>query len=109
VTASLTELFAPGIHQVRLKTWPEHYPWIERQGYDYFQNRLAQARRDVAFALDFTLEHYRTSAEQQRALDIVDFKLDVLWCMLDAMAINYGMGEQTFFPRARNSEEASHQ
>jgi pyrroloquinoline-quinone synthase len=102
VTASLTELFAPGIHQTRLKTWPEHYPWIERQGYTYFQNRLAQARRDVQFALGFTLDHYKTAAEQERALAIVDFKLDVLWCMLDAMAINYGIGEQTFFPRARD-------
>jgi pyrroloquinoline-quinone synthase len=99
VTASLTELFAPGIHQTRLKTWPEHYPWIESQGYAYFQTRLAQARRDVAFALDFTLRHYSTQAEQERALAIVDFKLDVLWCMLDAMAINYGIGEHTFFPR----------
>jgi len=99
VTASLTELFAPGIHQTRLKTWPEHYPWIERQGYSYFQKRLAQARRDVAFALDFTLDHYRTQAEQERALAIVDFKLDVLWCMLDAMAIQYGIGEHRFFPR----------
>lgn len=99
VTASLTELFAPGIHQMRLKTWPEHYPWIERQGYLYFQKRLAQARRDVAFALDFTLDHYRTQAEQERALAIVDFKLDVLWCMLDAMAIHYGIGEHRFFPR----------
>jgi pyrroloquinoline-quinone synthase len=99
VTASLTELFAPGIHQARLKTWPEHYPWIEAQGYAYFQQRLSQARRDVAFALDFTLGHYRTEAEQQRALEIVDFKLDVLWCMLDAMAINYGIGEQMFLPR----------
>jgi len=99
VTASLTELFAPGIHQTRLKTWPEHYPWIELQGYAYFQKRLAQARRDVAFALDFTLGHYSTAAEQERALAIVDFKLDVLWCMLDAMAINYGIGEHTFFPR----------
>ena len=59
---------------------------------------LAQARRDVAFALGFTLDHYRTSAEQERALAIVDFKLDVLWCMLDAMAINYGIGEHDFFP-----------
>jgi len=99
VTASLTELFAPGIHQTRLNTWPEHYPWIERQGYSYFQKRLAQARRDVAFALEFTLDHYRTQAEQERALAIVDFKLDVLWCMLDAMAIQYGIGEQRFFPR----------
>jgi pyrroloquinoline-quinone synthase len=98
-TASLTELFAPSIHQTRLKTWPEHYPWVEPQGYDYFQKRLSQARRDVAFALDFTLEHYRSEAAQARALEIVDFKLDVLWCMLDAMAINYGIGEQRFFPR----------
>jgi pyrroloquinoline-quinone synthase len=99
VTASLTELFAPGIHQTRLKTWPEHYPWVEPQGYAYFQKRLSQARRDVAFALDFTLDHYRTEAQQERALAIVDFKLDVLWCMLDAMAIHYGIGEHGFFPR----------
>lgn len=99
VTASLTELFAPGIHQTRLKTWPEHYPWIEPQGYAYFQKRLSQARRDVAFALDFTLDHYRSQAEQERALAIVDFKLDVLWCMLDAMAIHYGIGEHMFLPR----------
>jgi pyrroloquinoline-quinone synthase len=99
VTASLTELFAPGIHQTRLKTWPEHYPWIDAQGYAYFQKRLSQARRDVAFALDFTLGHYASEAGQERALAIVDFKLDVLWCMLDAMAINYGIGEHTFFPR----------
>jgi pyrroloquinoline-quinone synthase len=98
VTASLTELFAPGIHQKRLETWPDHYPWIEPQGYAYFRKRLSQARRDVAFALDFTLDHYRTREQQERALAIVDFKLDVLWCMLDAMAVSYGIGEQTLLP-----------
>jgi pyrroloquinoline-quinone synthase len=97
VTASLTELFAPAIHRVRLQTWPEHYPWIEPEGYAYFQKRLAQARRDVEFALSFTLAHYRTAAEQARALEIVDFKLDILWCMLDAMAVHYGIGERRFF------------
>jgi pyrroloquinoline-quinone synthase len=96
VTASLTELFAPGIHRSRLATWPEHYPWIEPGGYAYFRQRLSQARRDVAFALEFTLGHYRTPAEQDRALGILDFKLDILWCMLDAMAIRYGIGETTF-------------
>ena len=25
--SSLTEMFAPEIHQSRLDTWPEHYPW----------------------------------------------------------------------------------
>ena len=99
VTASLTELFAPGIHQARLDTWSQHYPWVEPEGYAYFRKRLGQARRDVAFALEFTLERYRSRPEQERALAIVDFKLDVLWCMLDAMSIRYGIGEQRFFPR----------
>jgi pyrroloquinoline-quinone synthase len=97
VTASLTELFAPEIHQSRLANWPEHYPWIDAAGYGYFRKRLGQARRDVEFALGFTLDHYRTREQQERALEILGFKLDVLWCMLDAMAVNYGIGAQKLF------------
>ncbi|HYA20525.1 MAG TPA: pyrroloquinoline-quinone synthase PqqC [Burkholderiales bacterium] len=89
VTSSLTELFAPEIHKKRLDNWPQHYPWIDQEGYQYFRNRLAQARRDVKFALSFTLDHYRTREQQERALEILQFKLDVLWTMLDAMQINY--------------------
>ncbi|HVS27755.1 MAG TPA: pyrroloquinoline-quinone synthase PqqC [Burkholderiales bacterium] len=89
VTSSLTELFAPEIHKNRLANWPQHYPWIDQEGYQYFRNRLAQARRDVEFALGFTLDHYQTREQQERALDILQFKLDVLWSMLDAMQINY--------------------
>src|SRR6218665_3265703 len=29
VCSSLTEMFAPAIHQERLAGWPQHYPWIE--------------------------------------------------------------------------------
>ena len=89
VTSSLTELFAPEIHKSRLENWPQHYPWIDQEGYQYFRNRLAQARRDVKFALGFTLDHYQTREQQERALEILQFKLDVLWSMLDAMQINY--------------------
>ncbi len=92
VTSSLTELFAPEIHQKRLDTWPEHYPWIEKEGYYYFRKRLSEARRDVQFALGFTLDHYRTREQQERALDILQFKLDVLWSMLDSMQVNLGIG-----------------
>jgi pyrroloquinoline-quinone synthase len=92
VTSSLTELFAPEIHQKRLDTWPEHYPWIDREGYYYFRKRLSEARRDVQFALNFTLDHYRTREQQERALDILQFKLDVLWSMLDSMQVNLGIG-----------------
>ena len=87
--SSLTELFAPKIHKERLSTWPEHYPWIETTGLQYFRNRLTQARRDVDQALSVTLDYFRTRAEQERALGILKFKLDILWAMNDAMALGY--------------------
>jgi pyrroloquinoline-quinone synthase len=91
VCASLTELFAPEIHRQRLATWPEHYPWIDPAGLSYFQGRVARARRDVEFGLAVTLERFRTRAEQERALEVLQFKLDVLWQMNDAMALAYGV------------------
>jgi pyrroloquinoline-quinone synthase len=89
VCSSLTELFAPQIHLQRLANWPRHYPWIDPVGLHYFQSRVSLARRDVEFGLDFTLRHFDTRALQERALDIVKFKLDVLWQMSDAMALHF--------------------
>ena len=89
VCSSLTELFAPEIHKQRLKNWPQHYPWIETAGLHYFQSRVSLARRDVEFGLAFTLDKFDTRALQQRALDILKFKMDVLWQMSDAMAVRY--------------------
>jgi pyrroloquinoline-quinone synthase len=92
VCSSLTELFAPEIHKERLANWPQHYPWIDQGGYAYFRKRLSEARRDVEHGLRVTLEYFQTREQQQRALDIVQFKLDVLWTMCDAMMVNYGIG-----------------
>jgi pyrroloquinoline-quinone synthase len=39
VCSSLTELFAPEIHKERLANWPQHYPWIDQEGYFYFRKR----------------------------------------------------------------------
>ncbi|HZE42157.1 MAG TPA: pyrroloquinoline-quinone synthase PqqC [Steroidobacteraceae bacterium] len=89
ICSSLTELFAPEIHKQRLATWPQHYPWIDAAGLQYFQSRVSLARRDVEFGLAFTLEKFNTRALQERALDILKFKLDVLWQMNDAMAVRY--------------------
>jgi pyrroloquinoline-quinone synthase len=91
VCSSLTELFAPQIHQQRLAGWPQYYPWIEPGGLQYFQSRVSLARRDVEFGLKVTLERFTTRAEQERALQILQFKLDVLWQMNDAMALRYGV------------------
>jgi pyrroloquinoline-quinone synthase len=87
--SSLTELFAPTIHEQRLNKWPEYYPWIEPQGYAYFRKRLSEARRDVDYGLAITLEYFKTRNQQERALAILQFKLDVLWSMLDAMWMAY--------------------
>jgi pyrroloquinoline-quinone synthase len=91
VCSSLTELFAPEIHKQRLAGWPEHYPWIDAGGLAYFRNRVSQARRDVEQGLAITLDHFRTRAQQERALEVLQFKLDILWAMNDAMALKYGV------------------
>ena len=89
VCSSLTELFAPEIHKQRLATWPEHYAWIDPAGLSYFRNRVSQARRDVNQGLAVTLAHFTTRPMQQRALEVLQFKLDILWAMNDAMAARY--------------------
>lgn len=97
ICSSLTELFAPEIHQQRLQSWPECYPWIEAAGLQYFRNRLSEARRDVEHGLAFTLAHFNTRPLQERALAIVQFKLDVLWTMLDAMTLAYEQDMPPYF------------
>lgn len=87
VCASLTELFAPEIHKERLANWPLHYPWIDSQGLQYFRNRLNEVPRDVDFALATTLHYFRTREQQEKALNIVRFKLDVLWSISDQLAL----------------------
>jgi len=93
VCSSLTELFAPEIHKQRLATWPEHYGWIEPGGLHYFRSRVSQARRDVEQGLAVTLDHFTTRAQQERALEVLQLKLDILWAMNDAMALKYGVSE----------------
>jgi pyrroloquinoline-quinone synthase len=89
VCASLTEMFAPKIHRDRLVGWPRHYPWIEADGLDYFRSRIALAERDVEHGMQVTIAHFVTRADQERALDILQFKLDVLWSMMNAIEYTY--------------------
>ena len=104
--SSLTELFAPTIHQKRLDNWPEIYPWIDERGYRYFRKRLSEARRDVQHGLDVTLDHFRTRAEQDYALNILQFKLDILWTMLDAMWMAYIERKPPFFSCETSNDSA---
>ena len=94
VCSSLTELFAPEIHKQRLASWPEHYPWIEPAGLQYFQQpREPGAARRRARPGGHARALHAPAPQQERALEILQFKLDVLWEMNDAMAQAYGVSQ----------------
>jgi pyrroloquinoline-quinone synthase len=94
VCASLTELFAPQIHRQRLATWPNHYPWINAAGLEYFRSRIPLATRDVEHGLKVTLDYFKTRSAQERALQILQLKLDILWSMLDAIQLRYSSSHE---------------
>jgi len=68
-----------------------HYPWIKEEGYFYFRSRLSQANRDVEHGLALALEVFTSAEQQNRMLEILQFKLDILWTMLDAMTMAYAL------------------
>ena len=106
-SSSLTEMFAPEIHQQRLDGWPEYYPWIDVDGLSYFKNRLSEARRDVEHGLEITLDYFNTRKLQLQVLAALQFKLDVLWTMLDAMTMAYVHGQPPYFNCNLNSLDDS--
>ena len=57
----------------------------------YFQTRTSHAPREVEFALAATLERFTTRAAQERALEVLQLKLDILWQINGAMALAYGV------------------
>jgi pyrroloquinoline-quinone synthase len=46
--------------------------------------------------LAITLQHYTTRAGQDRMLEILQFKLDILWSMLDAMSMAYELNRPPY-------------
>ena len=91
VASSLTELFGPPVMAARTAAILEKYPWIERGGLAYFEDRLDLAKRDAETALSWVVDGARTAAEQDACVDALRFKCDVLWCVLDATALDCGV------------------
>ena len=85
VAASLTELFGPDAIRERLAALEAHYPWIDPAGLEYFRKRLEQAPRDARDALELVVRHCRTREAQERAVQALAFKCDLLWSQLDAI------------------------
>ena len=89
VASSLTELFAPKIHKDRIAGLLENYNFANEETISYFQHRLSEAPRDVAFGLEWVLDHAISPAEQDAAAAALVFKTEVLWSQLDALYSAY--------------------
>ena len=85
LASSLTELFAPKIHEERIAGLLEHYDFANERTVAYFKRRLKEAPKDVRFTLDHLNRITRTREQQETILDAVRFKTDVLWAQLDAL------------------------
>lgn len=85
VASSLTELFAPKIHQDRIAGLLAHYAFAEEEALSYFKHRLKEAPQDVAFGLEYVLENAKSADQQDAAVAALIFKTDVLWAQLDAL------------------------
>ena len=57
---------------------------------------MSQARRDVEHGLTITLDSFTTFEQQERMLEILQFKLDILWSILDALTLAYVHNEAPY-------------
>jgi pyrroloquinoline-quinone synthase len=85
VASSLTEFFAPDLMSRRIAAWRDHYPWVRPEVLEYFRSRVARARRDSEYAIEFVVANAGSRAEQELCVRALVRKCEVLWCLLDAV------------------------
>jgi pyrroloquinoline-quinone synthase len=92
IASSLTELFAPNLHEERISGMLAHYDFVNPEIMSYFKRRLEQAPRDANFALAFVKQHATTPSEREAVCNALIFKTNVLWVQLDALYHAYVSG-----------------
>jgi pyrroloquinoline-quinone synthase len=85
VASSLTEFFAPELMARRIVAWEAHYPWVSPETLAYFRVRVERARIDSNEAIDFVITRATTREVQERCVDALVRKTEILWAMLDAI------------------------
>jgi pyrroloquinoline-quinone synthase len=88
VASSLTELFSRDLIALRMEKLRQYYPWLA-SGLDYFEARLTEAPEDAAFALQYVYDHSASRADQERVIQALRDKCDILWAQLDALYFAY--------------------
>jgi pyrroloquinoline-quinone synthase len=89
VASSLTEFFAPDLMSERIAAWERHYPWVDPETLAYFRGRVPRARRDSQEAIEFVVQHADSFELQQRCVDALLAKTQILWHLLDATYAAY--------------------
>jgi pyrroloquinoline-quinone synthase len=92
IASSLTELFAPQIHEERIPGMLQNYDFVSEEMVAYFRRRLDQAPRDAGFALAYVRAHADTAEKREAVAQALIFKCDVLWAQLDALHHAYVLG-----------------
>ncbi len=92
IASSLTELFAPKLHEERIAGMLAHYDFVNPGIMSYFKRRLQQAPRDADFALGYVKANARTPEERAAVCNALIFKTNVLWVQLDALYHAYVNG-----------------
>ena len=92
IASSLTELFAPNLHEERIAGMLKHYDFVNPDIMSYFSRRLTQAPRDANFALDYVRRHATTPELRELVCNALIFKTNVLWVQLDALYHAYVNG-----------------
>lgn len=85
VASSLTELFAPTLMARRLEAWKRHYPWVSANALGYFEDRISHASLDSQQAIEFVVQHATTYELQERCVQALIKKAEILWHMLDCL------------------------
>ena len=111
IASSLTELFAPKIHEERIPGLLQHYSFVSEEMVAYFRRRLDQAPRDAGFALAYVREHADNAEKRLAVAKALIFKCDVLWAQLDALnhayVLNGGIPMGAFRPEPADAGKAA--
>jgi len=88
VASSLTELFSRDLIALRMGKLRHHYPWLSTS-LDYFEARLHQTPEDIAFTMDYVEQHVKTREDQEKVIQALRDKCDILWAQVDALYFAY--------------------
>src|SRR3979411_1610189 len=89
IASSLTELFAPNLHEERISGMLAHYDFVNPAIMSYFSRRMEQAPRDANFALEYVKTDAKTTEQREAVCNALLFKTNVLWVQLDALYYAY--------------------